>query len=391
MGVNVLSTFNGMGSIWIALDRLGVKVDKRYSSETDKYATIVNDANYPDTVQLGDVTKVRAADLEKIDLFVGGSPCQGFSFAGKQLNFGDERSKLFFEFARLWKETKEINPDAKFLLENVKMKKEYQDVISSYLGVEPIEINSALLSAQNRRRLYWTNIAYVEQPEDKGLLLKDILQPEEEIEERYYLSDKMINGFVNKPGAFGGRFKPHSDMNVKASCVVATVAKMAITDNYIKIDKKLNEKRSQGKASCLTGGAHSGGNHSDMDTLCVAMVGRRIDKNGTRKDYDKTIPAVQRLEANMHGKTNCLTTVGKDNLVLERNTPLLPAFDLPTQTGLSPEGYKLRRLTPIECERLQTVPDGYTDHVSNTQRYKMLGNGWTVDVIAHILNGFDIF
>jgi DNA-cytosine methyltransferase len=151
----------------IALERAGVKVDNYYASEIDKYAITVAQKNYPDTIQLGSVLDVKGADLPKIDLLIGGSPCQGFSFAGKQLNFDDPRSKLFFEFVRL---KEELNPKY-FLLENVKMKKESQDVISEYLGVEPVEINSALVSAQNRKRLYWTNIPF-DMPEDKGILLR---------------------------------------------------------------------------------------------------------------------------------------------------------------------------------------------------------------------------
>jgi DNA (cytosine-5)-methyltransferase 3A len=206
--MNVLSTFNGMGCIWYALDRLNIKVNKRYSCEIDKYANQANNAAYPDTIQLGDVTKVKAEDLAKIDLFVGGSPCQGFSFAGKQLNFNDPRSALFFEFVRIWNEIKKINPEAKFLLENVNMKKEHLRVISEYMDVFPVRINSNLVSAQNRDRWYWTNIRTKEtglfselwsdipRPKDKGILLKDILQPESEIDDKYYLSQKMIKSLL---------------------------------------------------------------------------------------------------------------------------------------------------------------------------------------------------
>ena len=171
-GINVLSLFDGMSCGQLALDRLGIKVDMYLAAEIDKYAMSIAKKNYPNTVHLGDVTKLRGVDLPKIDLLIGGSPCQGFSFAGKQLNFDDPRSALFFEFVRLLKET---NPKY-FLLENVRMKQEFQDVISDYLGVKPIMINSALLSAQNRVRLYWTNIPGVAQPEDKGFILKDILE-----------------------------------------------------------------------------------------------------------------------------------------------------------------------------------------------------------------------
>jgi site-specific DNA-cytosine methylase len=191
--MNVLSVFDGMSCGQIALNELGFKIDKYYAAEIDKHAITQTQHNFPNTVQLGSVTDVRAKDLEKIDLFIGGSPCQGFSFAGKQLNFDDPRSALFFEYVRLWKEIKAINPDAKFLLENVNMKKEYLRVISEYLGVFPVRINSNLVSAQNRDRWYWTNIKTKEtglfselwsdipQPEDKGILLKDILLPENEV------------------------------------------------------------------------------------------------------------------------------------------------------------------------------------------------------------------
>ena len=165
----VLSLFDGISCGQLALQRAGVKVDKYFASEIDKYAIKVTQENWPDIVQLGDVTKWESWDLPKVDLLIGGCPCQGFSFAGKQLNFSDPRSKLFFEYVKVlqW-----IKPKY-FLLENVKMKQEYQDVISSYLGVQPIEIDSSLVSAQNRKRLYWTNIPMLTQREDKKWLLMD--------------------------------------------------------------------------------------------------------------------------------------------------------------------------------------------------------------------------
>jgi len=176
--MNVISLFDGMSCGRIALDKLGVKVDNYYASEIDKYAIKVAHANYPDTVHVGDVTRFsrdmfREDWLEDnpIDLLIGGSPCQGFSFAGNQLNFDDPRSKLFFEYVRVLKEFK----PKYFLLENVRMKQESMDVISEALGVQPIAINSNLMSAQNRYRLYWTNIPF-DVPEDKGIMLKDILE-----------------------------------------------------------------------------------------------------------------------------------------------------------------------------------------------------------------------
>ena len=168
----VLSTFDGMSCVRIALEQLGIPIKQYFASEIDKYPIQITQKNYPDTIQLGDVTKVFAKDLPPIDILVGGSPCQGFSFAGDQLAFDDPRSALFFEFVRLIKECK----PKYFLLENVRMKKEYLDVITEQLGVEPIFINSALVSAQNRQRYYWTNIPNVQQPEDRGLVLKDILE-----------------------------------------------------------------------------------------------------------------------------------------------------------------------------------------------------------------------
>ena len=175
--MNVLSLFDGISTGRVALKKAGFEITNYYASEVDKYAKAVAQERHPDTVQLGDVKKWRNWDIDfgKIDILLGGSPCQGFSFAGNQLNFEDHRSKLFFEYVDILNEIKAKNPNVIFLLENVKMKKDYQDVISKYLGVEPIEINLALLSAQNRKRLYWTNIKGITQPEDAGILLKDIV------------------------------------------------------------------------------------------------------------------------------------------------------------------------------------------------------------------------
>ena len=179
--MNVLSLFDGMSCGMIALDRLGIKVDKYYASEIDKYAIEVSQNNYPEIIQVGDVCNIKAEDYQDIDLILAGSPCQGFSFAGKQLAFDDPRSSLFFEFVRL---LKEIKPKY-FLLENVNMKKEFLDVISEQVsacypelpfGIERIKINSALVSAQNRVRWYWTNIPEITQPEQRGIVLRDILE-----------------------------------------------------------------------------------------------------------------------------------------------------------------------------------------------------------------------
>ena len=169
--MNVLSLFDGIATGRLALENLGIKVDTYYASEIDKYCITIAQKNFPDIVQVGDVKELSADDLPKIDLLMGGSPCQGFSTAGKQLNFEDPRSKLFFEFVRLLKELK----PKYFILENNRMKKEYQDIISEYLGVQPLKINSALVCAQNRARLYWTNIPGVTVPKDHGIMLKSII------------------------------------------------------------------------------------------------------------------------------------------------------------------------------------------------------------------------
>jgi DNA-cytosine methyltransferase len=291
-GINVLSLFDGISCGRIALERAGIKVNNYFASEIDKHAIKVTQHNYPNTIQLGDVREIKAENLPKIDLLIGGSPCQGFSFAGKGLNFEDPRSKLFFEFARL---KNEIKPKY-FLLENVKMKTEHQNIISEILGVKPILINSELVSAQSRERLYWTNIPITQQPTDRCILLKDIIE----------------DGFIDRS---------------KAYCIDA---------NYWK-----------------------GGNFTQYY--------KKARRQLVFKDKSQTI----------------LSTIYKENAksMLQRKKLGLVISD----------GDYARKLTPIECERLQTVPDNYTSCVSDTQRYKMLGNGWTVDVIAHIfgslLNG----
>ena len=327
-GLKVLSLFDGMSCGQIALQRAGIKVDKYFASEVDKYAIQVAKTNFPNTLHVGDVTQVKGSP--PIDLLIGGSPCQGFSFAGKQLNFDDPRSRLFFEYVRLLKECK----PKYFLLENVKMKKEYQDVITKHLGVEPIEINSNLLSAQNRKRIYWTNIPGVTVPQDKGILLKDIVHENadnhlpKELQEYIVPFDKTLQ-ILDKEVEKGkvGYFRKDSQAN---------------RVYYI-----------HDKAITLCGDA--GGGAAKMGQyLFGCITPDRINKrqNGQRFSEGK--------------KFYTLTAQDKHGILIE--------------------GY-IRKLTPVECERLQTVPDNYTAGVSNSQRYKMLGNGWTVDVIAHVLKG----
>ena len=319
--MNVLSLFDGMSCGQIALNKAGVKYDNYFSSEIDKYARQIAHKNYPNTKFVGDVEQVTAEQLlkvvPKIDLLIGGSPCQGFSFAGHQLNFEDPRSKLFFEYVRLLKELK----PKYFLLENVKMKKESMDIITEYLGVEPIEINSSLVSAQNRKRLYWTNIPNISTLEDKGLVLADVL-------EDGYATKEMTN------------------VNGKAHCLTARY-NGAVWWNSI--DRKQ-------RTMVLKYDAKEDAKLSNDGLM-------RAGTASTIKGHD----SVKRVYAKM-GKAPTLTTMQGGH----RQPKVAMTSDM------------WRKLTPVECERLQTVPDGYTDGVSNSQRYKMLGNGWTADVIAHI-------
>lgn len=297
----VLSTFDGMSCVRIALEQLGIPIKQYFASEIDKYPIQITQKNYPDTIQLGDVTKVFAKDLPPIDILVGGSPCQGFSFAGDQLAFDDPRSALFFEFVRLLKECK----PKYFLLENVRMKKEFLDVITEQLGVEPIFINSALVSAQNRQRYYWTNIPNVQQPEDRSLVLKDILEDSD---------------------WFTDRDKSH----------------------------------------CLDANYFKGGNlKSYFEKHRRQLVFNKPIQVGTAdiKGFD----IIKRVYS-PDGKSPTLTTMQGGH----------------RQPKVAEDETRWRKLTPLECERLQTVPDNYTEGVSNTQRYKMLGNGMTVEVIKHI-------
>ena len=364
--MNVLSLFDGMSCGQIALERAGFKVDKYFASEIDKYAIKVTQANYPETIQLGDVRNVKADDLPSIDLLIGGSPCQGFSFAGKQLNFDDPRSKLFFEFVRLFKETK----PKYFLLENVRMKKEYQDVISKLLGVDPVMINSCLVSAQNRKRFYWTNIPNVTQPEDKGILLKDILLNE-------YAEPKQLKKYFNEK----------KNIVSYDRCIQIGEADLKGHD-YIK-----RVYSPEGKSPTLN--ANGGGNlepkvsvienHNSKDGLmCVGGLIKNkkwLDDGGNlQRNYSQgeRIYSAKGKNPTLNAHSGGTAGVG-NNLITETGNPLF-----------------WRKLTPTECERLQTVPDKYTlvpwgnRMMSNSQRYKMLGNGWTVDVICHILKNMSI-
>ena len=318
----VLSLFDGMSCGQIACERAGIKVDKYYASEIDKYAIQVTQKNYPDTIQLGDITRWKEWNIEKPDVILAGSPCQGFSFAGKQLNFEDDRSKLFFVFVDIIGHYKPKH----FLLENVKMKKEFQDIISDYLGVEPIGINSALFSAQDRKRLYWTNLNFQKLPNENNLTVEDIL--ENEVDIKYCIDPKR-------------------------SVIICENEVKKRKIGYIGADSQGNMIYSiHGKSVCLCGDAGGLGANTGLYAL-PCLTPDRIEKRQNGRRFKQP-----------HSKFYTLTAMDKHG-VLTNNF--------------------IRKLTPLECERLQTVTEKYSDCVTDNQRYKMLGNGWTVDVISHIL------
>lgn len=408
-GINVLSFFDGMSCGQLALQKIGIEVANYFACEIDKYATKVAKHNFPNTIELGDVTKVFAKDLPKIDLFIGGSPCQGFSFAGKQLNFEDPRSKLFFEFVRMLNEIRETNPDVLFLLENVKMKKEYQDIITEHLGVEPIEINSNLVSAQNRKRIYWTNIVQLTQPNDKGIFLKDIVHEN---------NDEVLNiqvpNFNVNPSGNGMNGDVYSIEKDKSRTLTTNKGEgqkisVCIAEYIVPFDKTLqilDKEVQRGKVGYFRKDSQTNRVyyiHDKAVTLCgdagggAAKMGQYLFGTTKRNSQGDRVHTEEEKSCTLNAASG--GTAGKGNLLFGCITPdriekrqngqrfndgkkfyTLTAQD---KHGVLIEGY-IRKLTPIECERLQNVPDNYTNQVSNSQRYKMLGNGWTVDVISHI-------
>ena len=487
--MNVLSLFDGMSCGQQALERIAIKVDNYFASEIDKYAIKVTMANYPNTIQLGSVVDVDGYSLPKIDLLIGGSPCQSFSFAGKRkgMSTKDEQeiltlehylqlknegfefegqSYLFWEYMRLLNEVK----PKYFLLENVEMGEKWEKVLSKAIGVNGIHINSALVSAQNRKRIYWTNIgmkpsglfgdleSIIEQPKDKGILLKDVL--EDEVDEKYFLSQKMIDGFIghnkNHEGKTGFVWSP-TEGDKKGACLRANAALNA-TDNSILVynNKRLNETIEKHKNNLDNGTLIDSYHQSIHKDKCITLRtttnsasmthifhntmprSSTSGKGGTghlSRDDGKTycldtgntnaveiIPMDYRYDEGFRPRTNgkspTLTITNDSNgasgkalvMINELNhnqqkkfNPNINADKANTLTlaqgrAGSSEEYmdavskiakltsRIRRLTPTECERLQTVKDGYTNHVSDSQRYKMLGNGWTVDVVAYIFS-----
>ena len=452
--MNVLSLFDGMSCGQIALKKLGAKVDNYYASEIDKYAISIVEKNFPNTVHLGDVTKIISVPYNvKIDLLIGGSPCQGFSKSGNRLNFDDPRSKLFFEFVRILKLTK----PKYFMLENVVMNKESRDIISEYLGVEPIEINSNLVSAQSRRRLYWTNIPNVTVPEDKGIVIRDILEDngiadmvinqgkqlaKADIKKSHCLMARDYKGFGNQ-GMTGIRLKDNSVVSkdglnhVGNEIEIVKVRKHKVDIKNLQTVLRYHKGRvanlsiSQIASFChvpKTQAEHwfrtdSSFSIPDEESWmflkeCLGIETKQFDKSITEFEYREGVFEQSSRVYHVDGKAPTLTSTlaskqkvyipldkveSKNGLILKGHAELnghdvlKRVYDKdgksPTlntcgggnrEPKISLGDKQWRKLTPLECERLQTVPDNYTEGVSNTQRYKMLGNGWTVDVIAHI-------
>ena len=358
-----------------AVKELGLPVTNWLTSEVDKFAIKVANDNHDDLIHLGDIRDV----IEKtknlpIDVMLCGSPCQGFSVAGKGLNFEHPQSKLFFEFVKIYKYHYERFPRMKLLFENVKMKKEWQDIIVNTLqeinpNLKLHIINSSIVSAQNRVRMYITDFDF-EIPKDKGIKLKDIIECGCVDREKSYCLDANYWKGGNLRTYFE---KSRRQLVFGDGCKQVGVADLKGYD----IIKRVYSV--EGKSPALT---TMQGGHREPKILCrpASITGRRLDSNGVRKDYDLSIPMTQTLEVSDKDKSRCLSTLTKDTVVS------------PLPVGRYPNAYEdktlqWRKLTVKECCRLQTLPDDYCKSVSNSQGYKILGNGWTNEVIKFILKG----
>ena len=304
-GINVLSLFDGISCGMIALERANIKVNNYYASEIEPNAIAISQNNYPNIIRLGDITKWKTwnIDYSSIDLILAGSPCQGFSFCGKQLNFDDKRSKLFFEFLDIYNHILKFNPNVKFLLENVEMKNEYKNVISQLLHCDYICIDSELITPMRRKRLYWCNWN-VNMPQSKSTILKDIL--DYNVNDKYFLNEVKFNKLIE--------FK----------------------DNNLFIKNKDNR-----------------------DLLVQENDGVILSRT-----WQVYMPLIKQ-------KSHCIRSANPDDIgvcVLYNNQ------------------LRFRRFTLSEMERLQTLPVGYTNCVNESAAKKCIGNGWTVDIITHLLN-----
>lgn len=369
--MRVLSLFDGMSCGQIALKEIGITPEVYYASEIDKFAIKQTQLNFPNTIQVGDVRDLNVEDLGHIDLILSGSPCTDMSFSGKRKGLStvegieikslneylelkkqgfefSGQSYLFWEFIRILNDARKTNPEVLFLLENVKMGKKWELVFDDAIGCKGNHINSALVSAQTRKRIYWTNIqgGIIPQSKDEGLTISDIA--EYEVDEKYCLSEKVLNNLTF-------HLKINHDRGNYYGANIKTK------------DEKSNTVTVKGKYM--------------YDLICVATRGRNPEKP-TCREYG-------------------LKTVQKDNLISqiprgfnkggfhEDKAPTLSCNSYDRNNFIIQRAlhgdFKIRRLTPTECSRLQTVPDWYKWECSETQQYKMLGNGWTIKVIEHIL------
>ena len=427
---NVVSLFDGHSGLQIALKELGITPKNYFASEIDKHAIKATMQNFSNTIQLGSVVDIDVSKLPKIDLLSGGSPCQSFSFAGKRKGMStvceteiltlehylqlksegyefEGQSYLFWEYMRVLTELRKVNPEILFLLENVEMGKKWEGVLSKAIGINGLHINSALVSAQNRERIYWVNwhtkkdglFSYeypnIPQPKDRGIFLKDIL--ESEVDEKYYLSEKAISGMLSrienhkeKGNGFGASF---SDGTNKSN---------TISSRYYKDGSE-----------CLI----KEGNHSDMDLIVQQGIikfgrneeGKAMRKESMKRGKDHTPFQAKEITKIDVEKSNTITSVQKDNLVLQnrdvaqklvggRSEDILHEPNDKFHTLCSENGglvrgrgvfvnSRIRRLTEKECARLQTIPEWFSfEGISSTQIYRQVGNGWTIEVIKHLLS-----
>jgi DNA (cytosine-5)-methyltransferase 3A len=366
--MKVVSLFDGISCGRVALERQGFNVDY-YASEIDKHAIAVSDKNYFST-RLGDVRSVRF--IPNVDLLIGGSPCQDLSIAKKgRKGLDGDRSGLFWEYVRV---LRLLNPKW-FILENVNsMPKADRDIITREMGVEFIMIDASLVSAQSRKRLFWTNIPVVGLPVDRGIRVKDILirDIEGKITETLTPSKKKFRDTTKKLGYVGEHDHQANrvyDEDGKAPAINTLSANGLIQVGHIgNSNGQANRVYDpEGKSVCLS--ANGGGLGAKTGLYKIGRdIGRRLNEDGHRADHDKSIPIERRIETREDDKSGTLTSVMKDNVVVNTETT------------------KIRKLTPIECERLQGLPDNYTEGVAMTNRYKCLGNAFNVDVIAFILS-----
>lgn len=436
--MNVLSLFDGMSCGMIALKELGITPNIYYASEIDKHAIAQTQLNFPDTVQLGSVTEVDVSKLEPIDLLIGGSPCQSFSFAGKRngmttteheevltleryLELKEQgfefegQSYLFWEYMRILTDIRKYNPNVLFLLENVEMGKKWEAVLSRAIGLYGVHINSALVSAQNRKCIYWTNIRTrkeglfgevytdIPQPKDRGLFLKDVLGPE--VDEKYYLSDKTVAKLIehrerNKENGNGFGAVFHEPQEKMGALKIGGKN----IDDLVSIYQRPR-------------GFNAGAEHTDKSpTLstrsweqnnlvitnrrnCIRQLNQSRESGGKQPyqqnriyDINGQTPALMRGHGGMTINILC-TSSNQNNATVSENksTPLVAAGGMggghvPMIANGNLADSRIRRLTPTECARLQTVPEWYRWECSETQQYKMCGNGWTIEVIKHIFS-----